>query len=68
VPSERFVQVLALNRAGAVIGRSVFLTGRPARWRMFGPDWALRLRHAVAKAGLRCAETWSELLHWAQGR
>ena len=68
LPSERLVQVLALNHSGAVIGRSRLLAWEATRWRAYKPGWARRLRHAAAKAGLRCAETWFELLHWAQGR
>jgi hypothetical protein len=58
VASEPFVQVLALNQTGAVIGRSA---------RIEVPGWAERLHHALKEAGLRCAETWSHLLHWVRG-
>lgn len=44
------------------------LAWEAARWWGYEPAWALRLRHAFAEAGLRCAETWSELLDWARGR
>jgi hypothetical protein len=44
------------------------LAWEAARWWAYEPGWVLRLRHALAEAGLRCAETWSELLDWARGR
>jgi Arylsulfotransferase (ASST) len=57
VASEPYVRVLALDRAGAVIGRSA---------RIAVPGWTQRLHHALAEAGLRCAETWANLLQWVR--
>jgi hypothetical protein len=58
VASQPYVRVLALDQAGTVIGSSV---------RVSVPGWSARLHRALKEAGLRCAETWSHLLHWVRG-
>lgn len=37
-----------------------------ARRRAFEPHWLLSLRHALAEAGFRASETWSEFADWAR--
>ncbi|HEX4465957.1 MAG TPA: hypothetical protein VH025_02110, partial [Solirubrobacteraceae bacterium] len=37
-----------------------------ARSKAFEPHWLLSLRHAMAEAGFRASETWSEFADWAR--
>jgi hypothetical protein len=57
--------VVALGVLGALLALGGLLYGL-AHWLAWDPRWAQRLRHAVAEAGWRAGNTWSEFADWVR--
>jgi hypothetical protein len=55
--------VIALGVLGALLALGGLLYGL-THWLGFDPRWAHRMRHAVAEAGWRTGNTWSEFADW----
>jgi hypothetical protein len=53
----------------AVLGGLLILGGLGyglAHWMAWDPRWARRSRHAIAEAGWRAGNTWSEFADWVR--
>jgi hypothetical protein len=57
--------VVALGLLGALIALGGLVYGM-AHWLAWDPRWARRARHAVAEAGWRAGNTWSEFADWVR--
>lgn len=57
--------VVALGLLGALLALGGLAYGL-AHWLAWDPRWAQRLRHAVAEAGWRAGNTWSEFADWVR--
>jgi hypothetical protein len=57
--------VVALGVLGALLVLGGLLYGL-THWLAFDPPWIQRLRHAVAEAGWRAGNTWSEFTDWVR--
>ena len=57
--------VIALGVLGALLALGGLIYGL-AHWFGFDPRWAHRMRHAVAEAGWRAGNTWSEFADWVR--
>ena len=55
--------VIALGVLGALLALGGLIYGL-AHWFGFDPRWTHRMRHAVAEAGWRAGNTWSEFADW----
>jgi len=55
--------VIALGVLGALLALGGLVYGL-AHWFGFDPRWRRRMRHAVAEAGWRAGNTWSEFADW----
>lgn len=57
--------VVALGVLGALLALGGLVYGL-AHWLSWDPRWAQRTRHAVAEAGWRAGNTWSEFADWVR--
>lgn len=57
--------VVALGLLGALLALGGLAYGI-AHWLAWDPRWAQRTRHAVAEAGWRAGNTWSEFADWVR--
>jgi cobalamin biosynthesis Mg chelatase CobN len=57
--------VVLLAVLGGLVVLALALWGA-ARWWAFEPPWVLRFRHAVAEAGWRAGNAWSEFTDWVR--
>lgn len=57
--------VVALGVLGALLALGGLLYGL-SHWLAWDPRWAQRTRHAVAEAGWRTGNTWSEFADWVR--
>jgi cobalamin biosynthesis Mg chelatase CobN len=57
--------VVLLVVLGGLVVLALALWGA-ARWWAFEPQWVLRFRHAVAEAGWRAGNAWSEFTDWVR--
>jgi hypothetical protein len=57
--------VVALGVIGGLLALGGLLYGL-AHWFAFDPPWLRHLRHAVAEAGWRAGNTWSEFTDWVR--
>jgi cobalamin biosynthesis Mg chelatase CobN len=57
--------VVLLVVLGGLVVLALALWGA-ARWWAFEPPWVLRFRHAVAEAGWRAGNAWSEFTDWVR--
>jgi len=57
--------VVALGVLGALLALAGLAYGL-AHWLAWDPRWARRARHALAEAGWRAGNTWSEFTDWVR--
>jgi hypothetical protein len=57
--------VVALGILGGLLALGGLAYGL-AHWLAWDPRWARRTRHAVAEAGWRAGNTWSEFADWVR--